>query len=108
MNRAIVIKTAGDPEIAGAIVDGITKKVIPLDADELATVKAECARLKARDGVRRSKEDDEWPAIRDGMAVKFGCKTHGPVYNNILLAWAIMWLVIFECFRRLQAWNRET
>ena len=49
MNRAVVIKTVGDPQIAGAILDGMTQKVIPLDDGELAAVKAEYAKLQAKD-----------------------------------------------------------
>ena len=47
MTKAVVIKTYGDPVIAGAIVDGMTRQMIPLNVAELAIIRAEFDRLKA-------------------------------------------------------------
>jgi len=107
MNRAVVIKTVGDPEIAGAIVDGITPKVIPLNTDELKAVRAEYARLQARNAIRSYGDSLRWQDVKQALAVKYAIPHHGRLYNAILIAWAGLWLFIYGWFDYFSEWNRE-
>lgn len=114
MTRAVVIKTYGDSEVAGAIVEGVTRRVIPLDGEELAAVKAELAQIKAakaaqdaRDGVRNAGDEKRWAAIREGMAVKYAVKPSGPVRTALLLGWALLWAGIYGTAEALMRWNEE-
>ena len=99
--RALVIKTYGDAEVAGAIVDGITRTVEPLEVDELAAVKAELARLKlekrlrdSKDGVRAYGDAVRWETACRALAVKYHVEPVGPVYGAILGAWAALWMFL--------------
>lgn len=113
-NRALVIKTYGDvpmrEAIRGAILDSATREVIPLNNEELEAVKAEYARLKAdydeleaREAVRQSADEARWLEIKAELDAKHAVKTHGKVYNTVLLTWTILWLLIETGFARLWA-----
>ncbi len=115
MRRAVVIRTMGDEELSGAIVNAMVK---PLESAELEAVKAELRRLKdentqLRDentklGVRKvrdaayfaeqlaSLEMDCPPARKSSKAAQL-----------LLVAWALLTLTIREFYARLDAWNRE-
>jgi hypothetical protein len=107
MNRAVVIKTVGDPQIAGAILDGMTQRVIPLDDGELAAVKAEYARLRAKDAVRAYGDEKRFESVSKALAVKYSTPTHGRLYGAILGVWALLWLSVREWYEYFSAWNRE-
>lgn len=106
MSRALVIRRYGDQEIAGAIVDGMTKNVIRLDDGELAAVKAELARLRAQDGLRSYGDEIRFETACKALALKYSTKPHGRAYNAILCAWALLWMGVFAAYERLSAWNR--
>lgn len=74
---------------------------------ELRTVKAEYAKLQARDAVRSEADKKRWERTRRRLARKYTVKPVGRARGAILLVWALSWMVVFECFRRLQAINRE-
>lgn len=99
--RAIVIRTMGDPEIAGAIVDGMSRRVIQLDEDELAVVKAELARLRARTSVRKYREDRDWHMVKAELAQKYAVRRHSAAYDRLLLAYVISYLFFKTAFKRL-------
>lgn len=114
MNRAVVIRTMGDPAIAGAIADGMSRRVIPLDNEELAKVKAELARVKeekrrqdARMGVRKKGEDERWHVTQRQLAVYYRDKPHGRMYWLALIGWAMLWYGIYTAYDRLRDWNRS-
>lgn len=107
MTRAVVIKTYGNPQIGGALVDAVSRKVIPLDEGELKTVKAELARLNAVNGVRVYGDEKRWNKTRRRLARKYSTKPVGAARGAILGGWALVWSVIFGAARYLQAWNRE-
>ena len=93
MTRALVIRTAGDEQIAGAIVAGMT------EATEYRELRAELARLKeieARDAVRRYGDEKRWERTRRRLARKYYVKPAGPVYGAILGLWAGLWMVVIE------------
>lgn len=114
MTRAVVIKAYGDPRFAGAIVEGVTRRVIPLDSEELAAVKAELAAVKAakarqdaRDGVRKAGDDKRWALIKADLARDYAVKRPGPVREALLLGWAMIWSAIYQTAEELMRWNRE-
>jgi hypothetical protein len=107
MTRAVVIKTVGDPQIAGAILDGMTQRVIPLDDGELAAVKAEYARLRAKDAVRAYGDEKRFESVRKALAVKYSTPNHGRLYEAILAAWACLWLAVYGMGEYLMEWNRR-
>lgn len=82
----IIIKT-DDPRIAEAISEGA-------NAVELRTVKAECARLNALNGVRSYGDSVRWQTVADALAVKYQPKRHGRLYEAILGGWACLWLAL--------------
>lgn len=106
MNRAVVIRTVGDANMAGAIVDGMTQRVIPLDNDELAMVKAEYARLKVKDGVRAYGDSVRYETAIRALDEKYADEPHGAVHDAILGLWALLWLNITEWVQYFQEWNR--
>lgn len=106
MTRAVVIKTVGDARLASAIVDGVTRNVIRMDDGELATVKAECKRLDAINGVRAYGDSVRWESVAGALAVKYSTRRHGRLYGAILGVWALIWLSITEWADYLSAWNR--
>lgn len=69
MNRAIVVKTYGDEQMAGAIVDGMSRAPA-LNAAELETVRAENVRLKALTGVRSCGDSVRLETAYKALAVK--------------------------------------
>ena len=106
MNRAIVIKMAGNAELAAAVADGMTK-VLTIGGKEMDMIKAENKQLKAKQGVKEFAEDAAWKEIKAKMARTYRVKRHGKVYNFILLTWAMLCCAIQEEYKRLSAWNRE-
>ncbi len=103
-NRALVIKTYGNPERCGAIVDGITRTVIPLNNKELDAIKKDYKRMKAREGVRHTKAaDKKWEDTKRDLAIQYRVKQHGRIYNTLLAGYALTCLIITEWFARLFA-----
>lgn len=107
MSRALVVVTHGDQSMAqpmaGALVENMTRQVIPLDGDELAAVKAELAEIKAekarqdaREGVREYAESVAWQEEREELAVKYAVRTPGPVRGALLTVWAMLWLGLYN------------
>ena len=99
--RALVIKTYGDPTLCGAIVDGVARQVIPLDGGELTAIKAEYTRLKAREAMRQEADDRRWEETKADLEAQYAVKTHGRIYNTILLTYALICLVIMTLFAKL-------
>ena len=102
-DRALVIKTYGNPEIAGAIVDGLSRRMIPLNVAELDAVKAELKRLQAREGTRQYRQRKDWDATCAELQRKYGVKPRGAVYDCFLIGYTLTYLTIVECCKRLSA-----
>ena len=98
---ALVIKTYGDPEIAGAIVDGMTRKVIPLNDREYRVVRAELARLRACQGVRKYRQERDWHITQMELERKYGTKPRSNLYKNFLMGYAFTCLLLEACWRKL-------
>lgn len=95
MTRALIIKQYGDPQICGAIVDGMTKRVYQLNEDELATVKAELAKLRRKDAIRAWGDEIRFQAARAALAIKYSTDAPGRLYEAILTAWACIWYGLY-------------
>lgn len=94
------ITIKGDTRMGAAIAEGA-------NAVALRAAEAENEHLKAREGVRALADEKRWNKTRKRLARKYGTQPIGRTRGAILLVWALSWMVIFECFRRLQAINRE-
>ena len=86
---------------AGGIIDSATRRVIPLDADELAAVKAEIARLR-----RAEKPVEDTVPWAAALAVKYKPVEHGRLYGAVLGAWGLLWDCIYGWYDYFAAWNR--
>lgn len=106
MNRVVVIKTIGDADMAGAIVDGMSQRVIPLNNDELAVVKAEYAKLQAKEGVRAYGDSVRYETAIKALEEKYAADEHGAVHDAILGIWAMLWEFIYGWVQYFQEWNR--
>ena len=106
MKRAVVIRTVGDAELGSAIAEGMSCRVIPLDTGELEAVRAEVKRLEAVNGVRARGDTKRWAETKAEMARMYPVRRPGPVRETLLLAWAMLWMEIYEAFEYLSAWNR--
>lgn len=120
--RALVIM--GDPEMGNAMANSLVK---PLEADELATVKAELERMRvekseelmavreeldrlrgaeAENGVRKVR-DAKYFARRIRKANRnYRVRQMNKVEEVVLIAYALAALTVREGFRRLAVWNR--
>lgn len=110
MNMGVVIKLYGDQQIAGAIADGMTHA---LDAQSVEIVKREIhnqriQRSLLRVAVNNTKTAQDYAC----MTAKARCdyehsRQHGRLYGAVLGLWGLLWVVIFEIYDYLSAWNRE-
>lgn len=107
MTRALVIKQIGDPQICGAIVEGMTRTIIPLDQNELNAVKLEVARLRIENGIHAYGDSRRFERAKRELARKYYTPPMNPVKGAILAVWGMFWLGIFNAYDRLSAWNRE-
>ena len=106
MTRAIVIKTYGDPAWSGPMADTVAR-VIEMDAESIAAVRAECDRLRALNDIHRYADGIRLDAACRALATKYPPERHGRLYGAILGAWGLLWTVIYEVYDYLSAWNRE-
>lgn len=107
MTRAIVIKTYGDGQIASAIADGMTRKIIPLNNEEYDHLRAELARLRAKNDIRAYGDEKRFQSASEALAVKYSTRQHGRVYEAVLGVWGLAWLTIDRVYRELSRMNRE-
>ena len=107
MTKALVIKSVGDPEIAGAIIDGITKSVIQLDEGEMAAAKAEVARLRDKNGLRAYGDQKRLRTARREMAIKYSTKPVGRMTGAILGLYGLVCLLVASAYEQLATWNRS-
>lgn len=107
MTKALVIKAFGDPKMTGPMVDGITKTVIELDTGELAVVKADLARLKAKTELRAYGDQKRFRMARREMAMKYSVRPARPAVQAILGVYGLVCLAINEAYTKLAEWNRS-
>lgn len=94
MTLALVIKTYGDNEIAGAIVNGIDRDVPQSEA--------------VRRVAMHQHSPEEWAAMVTKAQYDYGQdKPHGRLYEAVLGAWALVWLGVVGWFEYFQRWNRS-
>lgn len=94
MKRALVIRTSGDPALAGAIMDGMTR-VIPVD-DGAARMEAQLAVMLPRD-VRY------WRRKIMRARQKYACERVGTVRGRAMGLWACIYMAARgACLRALR------
>ena len=103
MKSAIVIKTMGDPETCDAIVSGMTRQIIPYNSKEMAEIRAEVARLKAKDEIRACGDVQRLENARIDMAEKYMPVYHGALYWAILRGWALVWYGLYCVYDMLDS-----
>lgn len=103
MTRALVIKQIGDPQICGAIVEGMTRTIIPLDQNELNAVKLEVARLRIENGIHAYGDSRRFERAKRELARKYYTPPMNPVKGAILAVWGLLWLGIYGIHDRLNA-----
>lgn len=94
----ITIKTA-DTQIAEAIAEGAA-------AVELRAVKAEYAKLQAKDAVRSEADKKRWERTRRRLARKYTTRPVGRLRGAILGVWGLLWLEVAEWRQFFADWNR--
>ena len=110
MQRALVIKSYGDPQIAGAIVDGVVKT---LPKGQMQIVKAEIDRQRivrklVRVAVGNTKTDEDYACMTVKAMGNYGyIPAHGRLYGAVMGAWGLLWTVVHECYNYLSEINRE-
>ena len=78
----------GDPRMGAAIAEGAATV-------ELRAVKAEYAKLQARDAVRSEADKKRWERTRRRLAKKYSTKPVGRARGAILTAWACIWYGLY-------------
>lgn len=110
MNRGVVIKMYGDQQIAGAIADGMAQA---LDAQSVEIVKREIhdqrvQRSLLRVAVNNTKTAQDYACMTAKARGNYEYTSeHGRLYGAILGLWGLLWLVIFEIYDYMSAWNME-
>lgn len=106
--KAMVIRQAGNPEIASAIIDGMARAD---EARRMELVMAELARMKQREArmaVRRPREADYWRTKIEAAEYLYGGDR--PARAAAQAAWGVIGLICYAVdmiYKRLSAWNRE-
>ena len=101
--RALVIKTYGNPEIAGAIVDGMSRSMIPLNENELAAVKLAYIELKERNGLKKTGDDRRFEAWKREMDLKYAERPSNALKDGFWVGYALGSLAIETALKRLTA-----
>ena len=106
MKRAIVIKTAGDTDIANAIVTGMTNG----NANEIAALRAEIDAMRHREAalaVRVVRDRGYW---REMLEDADDCYGYNPIHGGVYTAvWGIVGLVcetVRSWYDYFSTWNR--
>ena len=94
------ITIKGDPTMGAAIAEGAATV-------ELRAVKAEYAKLQARDAVRSEADKKRWERTRRRLARKYSTKPVGRVRGAILTVWACVWLALVSFSAYMMELNRR-
>lgn len=90
----------GDPKMGAAIAEGAATV-------ELKTVKAEYAKLQAKDAVRSEADKKRWERTKRRLARKYSTRPVGRVRGAILGVWGLLWLEVAEWRKFFENWNRR-
>lgn len=94
----ITIKT-NSPGMALGLTEGAA-------AVELRAVKAEYAKLQAKDAVRSEADKKRWEMTRRRLAKKYSTRPVGRARGAILGLWGLFWLEVAEWRQFFADWNR--
>lgn len=106
MTRAIVIRTYGDPAWTGPMKEVVTPRMVEMDADSMAAVRAECDRLRALNDIRAYADGIRLDAACKALEVKYPPERHGRLYGAILGLWGLLWDTIYGWYDFFAEWNR--
>lgn len=95
MTRAVVIRSIGDRDIADAIVDGMTQRVIPLDEGQLEAVTTELELYKARLAVRIQGDYRRTQRARRERLKAYSAKPVSGAHGVILTAWGMLCMGVY-------------
>lgn len=122
--KAVVIRMVGDADMGGEMAKVVMQ---PLQAEELARVKAELDQLRAErsaeleqvkaeverlrgeeaeNGVRKVRDAEYFKRRIRRARRKYKVKQPNRVAERLLIAYALAALTVQQGFRRLAAWNR--
>ena len=105
--RALVIRAAGDEEIAGAIADAL----VPMtNADEIKQLKAEMQAMRereAKNGVAAEHTAKNWHEMYTEILERPLPEPSCKVAQVLLIGWAMLWMQIYDWYDYLSRWNRE-
>ena len=73
---------------------------------ELRAIKAEYAKLQARDAVRSEADKKRWERTRRRLARKYSVKPVGRARGAVLGLWGLLWLEVAEWRQFFADWNR--
>lgn len=110
MRQGVVVKLYGDRQIAGAIADGMSRA---LDAQSIEVVKREIheqqvQRSLLRVAVNNTKTAEDYACMTAKARYDYEYnRQHGRLYGAVLGLWGLLWVVIYEIYDYLSAWNRE-
>lgn len=90
----------GDPTMGAAIAEGAATV-------ELKAVKAEYAKLQAKDAVRSEADKKRWERTKRRLAKKYSTRPVGRVRGAILGVWGLLWLEVAEWRQFFADWNRR-
>ena len=107
MKKAVAIRIYGDAGMGEEMANVLAE---PIRTKELEEAHAEVERLKgceAENGVRKRRDAKYFKSKIRKANRKYKVKPPCKAVQAVLLAWAMTWLVILECYNRLSAWNRS-
>lgn len=83
--RTLVIRTAGDTKLAAAILDGMTRTIIPLDTGELMRTEAQLAVMRVRD-------ERYWRRKIKRAHALYDARAHSSAAERVMGIWACIYL----------------
>lgn len=93
-----MIRKYGDAALSEAIADGMAKG---LRQDDRRQLRADCAELRARKGIRAYVDVMGFRQSRKAMARRYATEAHGRAYTVALVVWAVMWMWLFRARERM-------
>lgn len=110
MQKGTVIKMYGDPDISGAIADGMVEA---LQKEQVEVVQSEIdrqhiQRALLRVAVGNNKTAQDYACMAAKARGDYGyTRQHGRLYEAILGMWGLLWIVIYDMYDYFSEWNRR-
>ena len=107
MKKAVAIRIYGDEDMGSEMANVLAE---PIRSKELEEARAEVGRLRgceAENGVRKRRDAKYFKYKIRKANRKYAVRPPCKAAQMAILAWAMTWLAILECYNRLSAWNRS-